>query len=185
MKLKNIMLSIALIGTMNVLMANDEGASSSQTKSSEQTQTQTQQSGNTVPAGIDEQIAKIQAAPEAERVKLMNQFKQQLMQMNQNDRMAAISAMQEKMRANGNRVGTEAEMRANETMHMAQEHMQEHVQEMQMQTTQRMNQMQQMTQQQVGDQIMHMPTHDQAIASPMMNNGGAGSSNMNMINMSH
>ena len=147
MKLKNIVLSLALIGAMNVVMADDVTTSPTTTNTT----------------SIDAEIAKIQEAPAAERVELMNQFKQKLMQMNEAERMAAITAMQERMHGNANSAVDGAQTHA----HEAHAQMQEHVQEMQMQTTQHMNQAQHMTQHQAGDQFMHMPGHDQATAIPM------------------
>jgi 3'-phosphoadenosine 5'-phosphosulfate sulfotransferase (PAPS reductase)/FAD synthetase len=174
MKLKNIVLSLALIGTMNVVMADDAAASTTPQSDATQTQINTQSAASSN-ANVDAQIAKIQAAPAAERVKLMNEFKQQLMQMNQSDRVAAITAMQEKMHANIHNE-TETHMQA------THEHMQEHVQEMQMQVNEHMNQMQNMNQHQAGSQFMHnMAEHGEMHQTPMQHSGAA--DNMSHMNM--
>ena len=52
-------------------------------------------------ATIDAQIARIQNAPAAEKVQLMNEFKQQLMTMNKEQRQEAVSKMQAEMQAAG------------------------------------------------------------------------------------
>ena len=57
--------------------------------------------GLAVDATIDAQIQAIQSAPAAEKVKLMNEFKQQLMTMNQDQRQEAVAALQTEMQAAG------------------------------------------------------------------------------------
>lgn len=141
MKLTKITLSIALLGALTFGMADE----ATQTNTNEQAQPTTQQT-------IDAKIAKIQNASAQERVKLMNEFKQQLAKMNQQDRMEAISQMQEKMHATmqGNMQNGQAE---------AQTHYnnaQEMMQDKQSQAMENMNQAQQMNQAQAGNQLKHM-----------------------------
>ena len=155
MKLTYIALSLALIGTMSLTMAEDT-VSSTQASS-----------------GIDAEIAKIQAAPATQRVEMMNQFKEKLMQMNQEDRMAAITAMREQMHANGHTTMNEV----NNHSEMAQNHMQEHTQEMQMQATEHMNQMQHMNQNHAGDQMNSM--HDSMMHGGSPENSPMGGSHFN------
>jgi len=52
-------------------------------------------------ATIDAQIERIQNAPAAEKVQLMNEFKQQLMTMNKEQRQEAVAKMQTEMQAAG------------------------------------------------------------------------------------
>ena len=114
-------------------------------------------------ATIDAQIEKIQNAPAQERVKLMNEFKQQLASMNQEQRQEAISAMQAKMQATG-------EM----TKEQAQERKREHVREAQVDATGEMNRHQNMNQKQMGNQVVQefiniggtIPTNSNPIKIP-------------------
>jgi len=177
MKLTNIALSLALMGTMSLGMADDTVASSSSSSdTTTQTQEQSQSSDSTTnSSSIDAEIAQIQAAPAAKRVELMNQFKEKLMQMNQEDRMAAISVMRERMQANG----SAAMNKAGEQGTMARSRMQEHTQEMQMQASEHMNQMQQMNQNHAGDQFNSM--HDSMNGgSPMASPMGGSHGNFDM-----
>ena len=57
--------------------------------------------GLAVDATIDAQIEAIQNAPAQERVRLMNQFKQQLATMNKEQRQEAVAKMQAEMQAAG------------------------------------------------------------------------------------
>jgi len=147
MKVTKIVLSAALIGAFTLGMADDTA----------QTDTTTT---------VDTQIEAIQAAPAQERVQLMNEFKQKLMQMNQEDRMAAIQEMQSKMQTsqNGEAMGD-----------MTRTRTQEHAQEMQMQNNEQMNTIQNMTQQQAGNQFM------QTGGAGGGAGGGAPSMNTNMM----
>ena len=57
---------------------------------------------------IDEQIAVIKEAPESERFKLMNQFKRQLVRMNQEEREEAISQLKRNQTSIEERVSTQS-----------------------------------------------------------------------------
>ncbi|WP_457749677.1 hypothetical protein [Sulfurimonas sp.] len=153
MKIITIILSVTLIGAFTMGMA-DEAASTDTTSS------------------VDAQIEAIQAAPAQERVELMNEFKQRLMQMNQEDRMLAIQEMQSKMQASA--------PQSSEAMSgdMTHARAQEHVQEMQMQTNEQMNTMQNMTQQQAGSQFMQTTGAGTSLNIPA---GGAPSMNTNFM----
>ena len=142
MKFTKITLSVALLGAFTLGMAAD----------------------------IDVQIEKIQNAPAQERVELMNEFKQQLANMNKEDRMQAISQMQEKMQAHAQENMQEGKQFGSDTHKQAQgerDHMQEmgentrqRAQDMahskQAETMEHMNQIQNMNQMQAGDQMNHM-----------------------------
>ena len=62
-------------------------------------------------ATIDAQIAAIQNAPAAQRVQLMNEFKQQLMTMNQEQRQEAVATLQAEMQASGEMTKTRTQTR--------------------------------------------------------------------------
>ena len=178
MKISNIALSLALIGTMSLGMAEDTTASVETTTTTETT------------VSVDAQIAEIQAAPAQERVELMNQFKQRLANMNQEERAAAITALQEKMQASGKAFGsqtrTDAQMAKENTKAMGEMtsmRAKEHAQEMQIQNSEEINQMQNMNQHQTANQFMNMPGNAPASSMPM-SGGAAGGSNFNM-NMGH
>lgn len=145
MKLVTITLSVALLGLLSIASA-------------EATTTVD------VTVDVDTQIEAIQSAPAQERVQLMNQFKQRLMQMNEEDRMAAIQEMQSKMQAHADD--------AQEFGDMTRTRAQEHAQDMQMQTNEHMNHMQNMQQQQAGNQFMQ---------TGGAGTGGAPSMNTNMM----
>lgn len=159
MKFVKITLSVALLGLLSIASAEDTTTGSADPQNDASTNTN---------ISIDTQIKEIQSASKQERVQLMNAFKQRLMQMNQEDRTAAMQELQTKMHAQadrGHEFGTETSEMAKEMMSdkeqrtakMAQTREQEHVQEMQMQTNEHMNQIQNMTQKQAGDQHMEMP----------------------------
>ena len=132
MKIIKIMLSLALLGTLSMSIADDVTTDT------------------TTETTVDAQIEAIQEAPAQERVRLMNQFKQRLMEMNEAERVAAIEKLQ-------TTVQTE---RDSQTHDMLQTHtrVHEHVQDMQTQVTQEMQQHQEhMNQHQimVQDHQMH------------------------------
>jgi uncharacterized protein YPO0396 len=167
MKFTKIALSLALMGIMSLGMAEDATTSADTTVS------------------IDAQIEAIQTAPAEERVELMNQFKQQLMQMNQEQRASAIAALQEKMQASGMAFGAQT----HEDAQMAQESTKmmgdavhtratEHAQEMQMQANEMVNQMQNMHQIRVGNQMANMPSNPPVHVAPAAAQPGGGA-NMN------
>jgi len=87
---------------------------------------------------IDQQIEAIQKAPAKQRVQMMNEFKKKLMQMNQEQRMAAISKMRSKMAA-----------------HSMQHANNQHIETMQMDAMDKMPHIQNMNQHQAGDQFKH------------------------------
>lgn len=147
MKFTKITLSLALLGALTLGMAED-------TVTADTTTT------------VDTQIEAIQTAPAQERVRLMNEFKQRLMQMNEEDRMAAIQEMQTKMQTRaktgqefGQTTATMAkDMAAGEGKEFGERtrtRAQEHAQEMQMQTNEKAVRTQTMTQQRGGNQLMH------------------------------
>ena len=109
--------AILLLGAGMSLFAADTAATANtdqtvQTQSGDQT---TQASSNGAQAqadsGINVEIQKIMQADPSDRRALMNQFKQKLATMNQNDRMEAISQLRSAMQTEG--------------MHQAQSHMQQ------------------------------------------------------------
>ena len=141
MKFTKITLSVALLGAFTLGMASN----------------------------IDAQITKIQNAPAQERVELMNEFKQQLANMNKEDRMQAISQMQEKMHAHAQGHMQEAKGEREHMQGMGENTRQrahDMAQGKQTEAMEHMNQMQHMNQRQAGDQI-HQMDHMQG------SNGGA------------
>ena len=181
MKFTNIALSLALIGTMSLAMAEDATTTTNTTTTTETTSTDA-----TTTTSVDAEIAAIQAAPAQERVTLMNQFKQKLVNMNQEERAAAIAALQEKMQANGKTFGSQtradAQMAKENTKAMGEMtsiRARGHAQEMQMQANEHMNEMQNMNQHQTANQFMNMPGNTPANSMPMGAGSGAGS-NFNM-----
>jgi len=143
MKITNIALSLALIGTLSLGMAEE------------------------TTVNVDAQIAEIQAAPAQERVKLMNEFKQQLANMNEADRAAAIEQLQTRMHTRMQSATAQGTTDATQTRTRMQTRTQEHAQEMQMQVTEQMNQMQHMNQNQAGHQFANMPGNTPMPSMPM------------------
>jgi hypothetical protein len=156
MKITNIALSLALIGTMSLGMAEDATVSAETTTTTDTTTTSTETT-----VSVDAQIEAIQTAPAQERVRLMNQFKERLMQMNEADRSAAIAQMQSAMgdaqniATTAQDMGTQRALRANQK-----------AQNLQMEATQTAAQMQNMHQMQVGKQIANMPTNPPVGVTP-------------------
>lgn len=103
-------------------------------------------------ATIDDQITEIQNAPAQERVRLMNQFKLRVANMNGEDRQAAITQLQQRMRTN-----------TSESVNAEQE--------MQMQQTQEMLKIQNMNQHQVGNQFRQQNQGSPAGSTPKMMGG--------------
>ena len=98
-------------------------------------------SADTSPSSIDMQITAInQAAPE-ERVKLMNEFKEQLASMNADERSAAISEMRSQMQGH----------KSQETQQ--HQEMREHAQHAQMQQSEHMQRMDQIQERHAGEQM--------------------------------
>ena len=140
MKFTRITLSVALLGAFTLGMADT--------------------------TNVDAQIEAIKAAPAEKRVEMMNEFKQKLATMNQEDRMAAMAQMQEKMHGKMES-GKEFSSMTREQAHNAKEHAgemgeqtrtraKEMAQEHQMQANEQMKQMQNMNQFQAGNQFNHM-----------------------------
>ncbi|QOP44797.1 hypothetical protein [Sulfurimonas paralvinellae] len=161
----------------------DDAATTDTTSNSSTTTTTTSTSTST---SVDSQIAAIQAAPAGERVQMMNEFKQRLANMNQEDRMAAIAAMQEKMQGKASAFGSttreQAQGAKDQGAAMGQEtsaRAQEMAQEKQMQANEQMSQMQNMNQMRTGNQFMNMPANAPASSMPM-SGGATGGSNFNM-----
>jgi hypothetical protein len=153
MKFTKITLSVALLGALTLGMADD-----------------TAQTDNNTNNSIDAKIEKIQNAPAQERVKLMNEFKQQLAKMNQEDRMEAISQMQEKMQGINKENMQDRQNEAHAKYTDAQERqgqMHEMGHDRQAEAMEHMNQMQNMNQAQAGNQMQHM-----------IQNGGQGTGGM-------
>jgi len=151
MKFAKITLSVALLGALTLGMADDTATV------------------NTT-VSVDAQIEAIQTAPAQERVQLMNEFKQKLMTMNQEDRMAAIQEMQSKMQAQT----ANTQQFGRDTATMAKDMTRTRTQEMQAQTNEQMNNMQNMNQQQAGSQFMQT-------GGANAGSGGAPSMNTNMM----
>ncbi len=120
-------------------------------------------------ATIDAQITRIQKAPAQERVKLMNEFKQQLMTMNQEQRQEAVAKMQTEMQAAG-------EMKRTRTQDRKQ------VRKDQAVATGEMVRSQHMNQKQMGSQVAQEFINNGGViptgATP--NNGSAGQPTMKM-----
>jgi len=95
---------------------------------------------------IDQQIAAMQQATPQERVKLMNQFKQQLASMNAEERSKSITQLREKMQQQ-NTQRTSKETRTN-------------AQHDQMQQSQQLQQMEQMQERHGGEQYMNEMKQD-------------------------
>jgi len=146
MKFAKITLSVALLGALTLGMAEDTATVETTTSVS-----------------VDTQIAEIQAAPAQERVRLMNQFKQRLAAMNEEQRAEAIAQLQEKIQTRTQtqtRAGDAATKPEDATQAMTQTRTrtQEMIQDKQMQANEQMTQMQNMNQMQVGSQFNHMNT---------------------------
>ena len=94
---------------------------------------------------IDQQIASMQKATPQERVKLMNQFKQQLASMNSEQRAKSISQLREQMKTEHEQTNTHAQ---GEQMHGNAQHNQ-------MQQSEQLQRMEQMQQRHGGEQYQH------------------------------
>ena len=155
MNFAKITLSVALLGALTLGMADDTATQSSNTNS-----------------GIDAQITKIQNAPAQERVQLMNQFKEQLANMNVQERTDAIAQMQEKMQGQA-QSNMQAGQDMGEAMH---KNAQDMAQNKQAETMEHMNQVQNMNQMQAGNQMKQMMNMQGGNAG----NAGGGMSNNSM-----
>ena len=94
---------------------------------------------DTQPSSIDMQIQAINQAAPQERVKLMNQFKEQLASMNADERSVAISEMRSQMQGHESK--------------QTQQQMREHAQHDQMQHSEGMQRMDQMQERHAGEQL--------------------------------
>jgi len=90
---------------------------------------------------MDQQITAMQQATPQERVKLMNQFKQQLASMNAEERSKSITQLREKMQQQNTHKDTKA-------IHTS-------AQQNQMQQSEQIQRMEQMQQRHGGEQYMH------------------------------
>ena len=95
---------------------------------------------------IDMQINNIKNAPAAERVRLMNAFKQRVSQMNSEERFSAIKSMQAKIRSR-----TQESMQSMHEVDIGQ--MQEHLSQREMEGSDDISQYQNMSQQQIKNLI--------------------------------
>ena len=131
-----ITLSVALFGVLTLGIAEDNSSSS---------------------INIDTQIEKIQNSSPSERVKLMNQFKQELSQMNQLDRQAAIEKMQSSMHISNIHTENKNMMeKGKEYKSMKVVNSQEMIQGQQMHMNTHMNQMQNSNQMQNMNQMQNI-----------------------------
>ncbi len=133
MKTTNILLSLAVIGTLTLGFAQTDSA-------------------------INETVtvhkeAMKNATPE-QRTELMNQFKEKMQNMSAEDRSAAMEQMQNEMAELGV-VAQDMKGDAQAMGEVAKQRAQEHAQEMQMEHSQEMNRAQNMYQQQAGSQFGH------------------------------
>ena len=94
---------------------------------------------DTEPSSIDMQIKAINKAAPQERVKLMNQFKEQLASMNADERAAAIGEMRSQMQGHENK--------------QQHQEMRGHAQHDQMQQSERMQRSEQMQERHAGEQL--------------------------------
>ncbi|MEA3370938.1 MAG: hypothetical protein U9Q40_06320 [Campylobacterota bacterium] len=112
-------------------------------------------------ATIDAQIEKIQNAPAAEKVQLMNEFKQELMTMKQEQRQEAVAKLQAKMQATGEMTKTQAQERKQARVDQAE-------------ATGEMVRTQQMNQKQAGKQMMEGIMNGTIPNNTNQNGGNAG-----------
>jgi hypothetical protein len=165
MKFKTILLFIALFGTLNVVVADDTvtttASTATEVTSTNTVTTEPTVADDTATINVDETIQEIQEAPAEKRVRLMNQFKQRLMQMNATQREDAIARLQEQMHTHIDTHAALTGMEHNHEEHLEDvEHIEhsgirDHSEEMQMQTTEAMHQMQNNNQIHAGEQYMH------------------------------
>ena len=153
MKTLSLFATIAIAGALTVATAN------------EQVQ---------VPQTVDAQIAAIQQADPQERVELMNRFKEQLMQLNEEQRAEAIAKMQAQMQRHQGEQGSMHSAEAMQHKDRMRQNAQEHMQEMQMHANEETHSMQHMNQQQMGSQFGHEMEHSGGGVRPPME-GGSGS----------
>jgi len=123
----------------------------------------------TAQINVDTQIEAIQTASPQERVELMNQFKEQLSQMNADERTEAITQMRTQMQTRAQEHAGEGQGQMQEGQAHAQEIREQMQDRAQMGQDDNMNQiqgMEQMNQRHGGDQFMH--------EGPMGGDAGAG-----------
>jgi len=142
MMLVKIVFSLTLIGAMSVVTAAETSTLS-----------------------VDAQIEAIQNAPAAERVELMNNFKERIASMNEADRSAAIEQLQ-------------ATLQPTQTREQIQARVEEHAQEMQMQVNEKVNQMQSMNQTLIGDKMANMPNNPPITVTPAVDTMSGAANNI-------
>ena len=173
MNFTKITLSIALLGVLTLGMADD-----ATTNTAGSTSASTSASTST---SVDTQIQAIQTAPAQERVQLMNEFKQKLMNMNDAQRSAAIEKLQEKMQAIQTFSQTTQE-KAHDASNMRSQMgamTATRAKGLQMQVSNQMNHMQTMTQQQAGNQFMQTVGAGAGVGAGVGAGAGAGMPTMN------
>ncbi|NPA66011.1 MAG: hypothetical protein GXO11_03925 [Epsilonproteobacteria bacterium] len=107
---------------------------------------------------IDQQIQQIQNASAQERVELMNQLKQRIMQMNEEQRYKAMVKLQSSMNSAKNNLADNVN-KATDQVVAQQSMVREHIDTMQMTATTQIQQSQQMNHQRVSDQYNNMQQH--------------------------
>ncbi len=126
---------------------------------------------------VDAQIAAIQQADPQERVELMNSFKEQLMQLNEEQRGEAIAKMRSEMQHHQNEQGGK---HSGEAM---QHQTKEQMQEMQMHANEQTHGMQHMNQQQMGSRFGHQMEQSGGDVHPPMQGGQGGVQEFDMNGM--
>jgi hypothetical protein len=174
MKFTRIMLSLALIGTLSLATAEDvvttdTTVDTTTTTDATTTDTTTDVTTDTT-VTVDDEIAAIQAAPAQERVRLMNQFKQRLMSMNEAERSEAITQMQAAMQTTTDATTTATDT-ATQAMMQTRMRTQTRAQDMQMQVNEDAIQMQNMNQMRVGTQMANLPTNPPVNVAPAVSGG--------------
>jgi len=165
MKLTKIALSLALIGTLSLAMAEDTTTDATV----DTTTTDTVATTDTT-TSVDAEIEAIQTAPAQERVRLMNQFKRRLMNMNEAERSEAIAQLQSAMQtAQDTAISTQDT--ATQTMMQTRTRTQTRAQDMQMQVNEEAVQMQTMNQMRVGNQMVNMPNNPPVNVTPPASGG--------------
>jgi hypothetical protein len=145
-------LSLVFMGVLNIAAAEDTTVTTSTT--------------------VDAEIAAIQAATPQERVALMNEFKERLMNMNEAERSEAIAQMQATMQSQRESMASRADG-AMQTMEQRRTQTQSRAQNMQMQANEAAVQAQTMNQMRVGTQMANMPANPPVDIAPGMGGGAS------------
>ncbi len=173
MKFAKITLSVALLGALTLGMAEDIVVEDPNTVESIETTTVEVLEPVSIES-IDTQIAEIQAAPEEERVELMNELKEIIASLNEEDRAAAIEEVRSQMET------IQAENRENQEAGTGMRNrVMQGSQETQMQASEDMLQMQNMNQNRVGNQFMDMSGGSVSDVPPVDTETGGRVRNMN------